>query len=577
MADHSRFSHALGSAFIAKILFSRVSLPPKSITAVSTRYPGMKNKSGTKAALRAHVTLAALMQDIGELPHERALETYYRASPAARKEVSGWAPDFSRISSKSVFNLLVLSKWSASGLLQDFDAHLLAVLLESSIPVEPDVAGPVSRLRMVLDSELDADRLDYVYRDSATTVGQLGSPRDITSVISSYEVDHVRVEDPAVIAGFLNARIHMFRRVYMAPEKRLREMALSSVLDDIAKKSLVAKIWSPFAAPGDIGLEQMLTIDDHTLTFAVRELNDSVRAARSLSRPAQLALRTLIGEEAPSYEIKWVPPTSPPSAHSPLPDSLLADTRDDYARGAITDLDFFRVDPKKFLGPTGSSSLRGWIPELDEGTLAPGSMLAFIPTNLDADESMKLDKAIESGQLFITLKERAMRSELAVAGDTRSRPGFRGPVIHVSWCWADVTTVRRVVKKLYDAKIRYYLLLDPFEGIGASPGTNSRELIESSDNILIVTSSAFTRRFRDNVNGNIAIEMLTIAERRAAGNQPNVVVLAADDWRDAERNFPWKLIGRDSADFVGSIPLEQATDQELSDAVANAVAKLGHG
>lgn len=575
LADHSRFSHALGSAYVAGELAERCHLNNHEAKSLGETFPGLKNASTIRAGIRSHVALAALMQDMGELPFERALINHYRVDQATRISLKGWTASFDSLDSKTAFNLAILSQWSSSGRLGYYDAHLLAALLDHSIATPKNSQAPLAKVRLILSSELDADRIDYVYRDSTTTIGHPGSPRELLSTIEAYEPGLVRVTDPAIVASFLNSRIHLYRSVYMAPDKRVREMALSTVLRDVSTKPALAPIWGDTPLPGEVSLENFLALDDASIMRSLAQMRDNAASRRSLSRGGALALETLVGEGSASYDSTWVPPTSPPPVPGEVPESILADARDDYARGAISDLDFFKVSSSRFLGPEESASLRGWIPELDSGTLAPGSLLAFIPKGLDADERRKLDHAVASGSLYGTLKERAMLSELGSPSDTRRMRGFKGPSIHISWCWADLNTVRRVVRALFDLKARYWLLLDPFEGVGSSPSNNSKTLVTSADCLLILTSKEYTRRYRDNVNGNIAAELQQVHSRLQVGPPLSTVVLALDDWRDAESNFPWGLIGRDAADFTGAVPLSSATDAELLEAMRSSINVLG--
>lgn len=570
LADHSRFSHAIGTAHVAGQLFLRAKFNNRESSELATNYPGLKKSNSVRSGIRAHLVAAALMQDLGELPYERALASHYYVDQATRHSLTGWGLSSETSKSKVVFALAILREWSSTGLLDELDAHLIAALLDRGIP---SPASVTSKLRMILDSEFDADRIDYVHRDSLTTIGHQGNPQELLAAVSSYESDHVRIVDPATLARFLNTRIHLYRSVYMNPEKRVREMALSTVLHEVSTNRHAKDAWST-VPPGEISLEEFLQLNDAVIMQAVNALYDNARGRRALSRNGLVALETLVGQGDAAYYSTWVPPTVEPATRDPVPESLFTDGRDDYARGAVADLDFFRIESGRFLGPDTSSSLRGWIPELDQGTLAPGSLLVFIPKSLDADEMKKLDSAVNSGSLYPVLRERALLAQLGIPSDTRGSAGFTGPAVHISWCWSDLIVVRRIVRVLHSLNVRYFLLLDPFEGVGASPLTNSRLLVKTAECLLVLTSKSYTKRYRDNVNGNIAAELQEVHARLEAGKALPVVVLSANDWTDAQQHFPWGLIGRNEADFVGAIPLESASDEELLAAIQAALTAL---
>ena len=93
----------------------------------------------------------------------------------------------------------------------------------------------------------------------------------------------------------------------------------------------------------------------------------------------------------------------------------------------------------------------------------------------------------------------------------------------------------------------------------------------SAERLLIVTSRSYTRRLRENINGNIAEEIAEVTRRIGAATPPKIVVLAVDDWRDAEANLPWTQLGKNGADFLGAVPLQAASDAELERAVRAAL------
>jgi len=89
-------------------------------------------------------------------------------------------------------------------------------------------------LRELISSQLDADRLDYILRDGRMTGVKIGS-YDLARVLAMLDVvdGHLAVHagGQAAVEGYLLARFHMYRQVYLHKTSRGAERVLVQALD----------------------------------------------------------------------------------------------------------------------------------------------------------------------------------------------------------------------------------------------------------------------------------------------------------------------------------------------------------
>lgn len=571
MADHSRISHMFGSAHVAGELMRKTMLARRDfaddeveLSVMAKDHPRLGQFDSLAEGFLAHVRLAAACQDLGELPYESAIVGLYEPADSMLEGISDWLPDdFQTLSSKQIFTLAMLVDLASS--MHDaslYDMRLVAALLYKKMRWFDHYGPLISVASNILDSPLDADRIDYVFRDALVTVGPLGSSSQVIDSLVRYDERSVLIDQPSHIAAFLMHRNHLYRSVYLHPLKRLHERALRLVMAEIGAKDSFDRLIN-VPKPGQINLAEFLELTDDRISATLEAISSHSHTRRSGGRLRQ-ALETLNGEDSNGYEGVWVAPDSHAGPVVSLPSGVLVDARQDYARVGTIDLDFFRVNADQFVSEGTSPSISSWIPELSaaQSDPSPASILAFLPRKLDSRSADILTKARKQGSLYVSLREKLLSEELAVPSDTSRLKSFTGPTVTISWCWEDLKLVRRCVRVLYAAKIRYRLLLDPYDGLGVTPRKNSADLIRSAEVVLVLASPAYIRRSMDAPTGNISEELFAIHTRKATGPALPVLVVPLDEMTEVRTNFPWLAIDEREATYLGK-SVADSNDEEL--------------
>jgi HD superfamily phosphohydrolase len=204
-AEHSRFVHSLGVAHVARRMLAALDC-------------------GFGDDERLEVMCAALLHDVGHGPFSHAIEKVTRIHHE----------DYS------------------AQLVSDPDSEVAAVLSEIDPSLPDRVAryfGPRSEfpaekhvLLDIVSSQLDADRIDYILRDGLATGVKIGV-YDFERILTMLETYHRESADGhtsrrlavsyrarEAVEGYLMARFHMFKQVYLHKAVRAAEKMLEAVL-----------------------------------------------------------------------------------------------------------------------------------------------------------------------------------------------------------------------------------------------------------------------------------------------------------------------------------------------------------
>src|SRR6185437_8424586 len=113
------------------------------------------------------------------------------------------------------------------------------------------------------DGTIDADRLDYVFRDALLTIGSVSRAETVLNSIVRYENDHVVVDDPRPAADFLSTRARLWTFVYTSPDVRFRQALLKSFLQAGFSTEEGRNIFQEEKFVAEVTLDEFLLLDDH--------------------------------------------------------------------------------------------------------------------------------------------------------------------------------------------------------------------------------------------------------------------------------------------------------------------------
>lgn len=256
-AEHSRFAHALGSAFVMKLLLAR-------LRAIHGVLPEAQRVTPERAR---EALAAAFLHDLGHGPLSHLFEEAIPGAP----EHETWTERIVLDTSTGVHRVL-----------SSIDATLPAAVANL-------VHGrhPLAYLAKAVSGELDVDRCDYLLRDAHATGVRYGvydldwllrslcfAPHAGADLAPALAIDGAK--GLPAIEAFISARLFMFQQVYLHKATRAAEWMIRTIL---ARAVAVLQAGDPLAAVpaavataarGDgIALGDYLELDDGVLWGAM--------------------------------------------------------------------------------------------------------------------------------------------------------------------------------------------------------------------------------------------------------------------------------------------------------------------
>jgi len=210
-AEHSRFAHAVGAAFVMKLLIARL----RAIHGALPEAQRVTEERGREALA------AALLHDLGHGPLSHLFEDAIPGTPAHET----WTE-----------RIVLDPSTGVNAALAEVDASLPSRVVDL-------VHGrhPLPYLAKAVSGELDVDRCDYLLRDAHATGVRYGV-YDLDWLLRSLRFAPQRsaAEAPALaidgakglpaIEAFITARLFMFQQVYLHKATRAAEWMIRKVL-----------------------------------------------------------------------------------------------------------------------------------------------------------------------------------------------------------------------------------------------------------------------------------------------------------------------------------------------------------
>ena len=268
-AEHTRFAHSLGVFNFARRILERL----RSRHGIAIRRELDRNSRTIKAA--------ALLHDLGHGPYSHVFERVFRPPTGAGKSHEDWTCEI--ICSDNTEVSRVLRR-------ENIDPVDVARLISGSGPKSFAGAECVVEpyLQDIVSSQLDADRMDYLLRDSLMT----GSPAgafDSEWILNALTIGEIKTgqrllkklcldasKGTGAIEGFLISRLQMTRNVYGHKTTRAYEGELLSTL----RLASECADWLPDDSPqpvtlvlakkGRVDVKSYLMLDDEILNWALR-------------------------------------------------------------------------------------------------------------------------------------------------------------------------------------------------------------------------------------------------------------------------------------------------------------------
>ena len=263
-AEHSRFSHSLGVYEIVRRMVTEV----KSLCVELTEYE------------KVCVMLAGLLHDVGHGPFSHAFEhiTNHSHEEYTAKIILG-------------------------------NTELNAILRNVSEKLPQDIVSIIQHthendiLNQIVSGQLDADRMDYLLRDSyftATSYGQFDLERILRTMrvrktAEGRKVIVVKYTGIHSVEDYIMARYQMYWQVYYHPVARSYEavfIQLFNRLKDILKGDQDyfedMKVLVPFLEESEVSVDEYFKLDENSLLYCCALIQDKEdKIAADLARRLQ--------------------------------------------------------------------------------------------------------------------------------------------------------------------------------------------------------------------------------------------------------------------------------------------------
>ncbi len=224
-ATHARFSHALGAMHVAGRLYGKVIEGSPEIVA--------RLSADELEGIRRRIRLAGLLHDLGHGPFSHESESVFPRFLDLPLVWSWWTEKPDRQAKHEDYSVLLIQTLADEGVLDRLVAQDVASLIHAGVRpsswfdgIETKLPTLQHVLKLLISGEADADRMDYLLRDSYFCGVAYGS-FDIDWMISSLSAKErdgqfvLTLAENGVRAfeAFLLARYHMFDQVYFHKTK----------------------------------------------------------------------------------------------------------------------------------------------------------------------------------------------------------------------------------------------------------------------------------------------------------------------------------------------------------------------
>lgn len=604
-AEHNRYAHALGTMHMMRALIVQLTEhgenPAKfwtrildDVTEVYRLNNRSKNVELRRGLLFQHLLVAALLQDVGEYPYAKATEFFFRPMPNVKEFLRAkFSFNVARMTNKSLMTLALIFDDKQKDYIKDLNPEFLAFLLSGEAPSGVNHTPGMKILRHMLDGAIDADRLDYVYRDSYHALGENSRPTPMVDSLLTYDdhgpvLKHVR---PAT--EFIAKRALLWSSVYHAPENRFRIVLLRTIFNECSRRTARAQQVFDVARPS-MSAQSFLDFDDRWIEEKLHLL--ASQEGDALSPNTDKALRFLLSNDS-GYEYRWVrmkfSRDCDLSRDDVLPNYFYFDLYSDYRSHSLYDKGSVRVQGSRYKtqdrkADKGMANLEDCVGPFSEALKTqwpslpmPEHMAWFQPSDPRdrTDRRWERLRKFQKGEDDPILRGQFILNDPmldgSVAFDTRKADGTSPPHIFISFRWDDYGTVYRITEELRSRHRRYFNLGGDYIGSGATVAVNSRKAVHEADAVIILYSESYSKRYHKRIaDGAISAEISEMIRRQSSDGLP-IIVLSMEPFDLLTNKLPWSDLGFEGAHVpaVGK-PLRVASDEDLRKSVGDALEQI---
>ncbi len=247
-AEHTRFGHSLGVMEVATKVFQ----------AIRRRRPDLLAAEEEWARYEQILRLAGLLHDVGHAPFSHASDEIFPREPTSGRRLKHEDYTISLIRNSELGELIS----------RNFEAQGIGIEDVVSLYADASGLGRVGvLLQDIIAGELDADRMDYLARDShyaGVSYGKYDLERllDTVTAVEDEAVLHLAVNEGGLFAleEFLLARYYMFLQVYLNKHRRFYDQALIHVVKALLPDGVypLPGEWQEFIKHDDVWLLSQL-------------------------------------------------------------------------------------------------------------------------------------------------------------------------------------------------------------------------------------------------------------------------------------------------------------------------------
>lgn len=270
-AMHTRFEHSLGVMHTATLLYSAIRQASAHVLQNELGY----KEEGLNRDLQL-VRLAALLHDVGHAPFSHASESLFPTENGTRYKHENYSAAIVRTELKAAIEDHPLNVTNYG-----FKAEDIAALLDGSTSAKQRLFW-----RDLIDGQMDADRMDYLLRDSFHAGVQYGK-YDLNRVVNTVRaIPGTRGRAPRLgiseggwhaAEGLVLARYFMFTQVYFHKTRVAYDVHLRGALEELLPNR-------QFPSPNGEHLKEFLAWDDWKLLGLLASGQGGEHGARLASR-----------------------------------------------------------------------------------------------------------------------------------------------------------------------------------------------------------------------------------------------------------------------------------------------------